>query len=437
MTINRNYTTTNPHNTGDRGRNGVKSDYRWIVVHYVGNSDANGFETTARNNCIYYRDANVGASANFYVDHTGVYQSVPWDSSRYAWHCGIGIGNENKYQYLLNDGAGQCNNATSIGVEICVCKKSVKTKSAYDTDWYFNENTYHNALEFIKYLMNYFNIDINHVVRHYDVNTIHKPCPRPFVGDDLNIYYGKTGNSLWNEFKAKLKTSGISGDAASTTTSPPSSSSSSSSSSASSATSKVTYRVRKAWADTASQVGAYASLNNAKACADKHGSGYHVFDEKGAIVYPVTITAVAKSVCQAYRVNSFDGTLNMRKTPDSTISGNIIKVLRNGDFVLALKEQSDGWLYVKSAGDNKIYEGWVYKNYLTAAKGLYDKHVNSSDGTLNIRADSTVKGNLIAAMGNHFGFTVLKAVSGTNWGLIWCGETIGYCDISDTYSKRV
>ena len=42
------------------------------------------------------------------------------------------------------------------------------------------------------------------------------------------------------------------------------------------------YRVRKTWADAASQLGAYASLENAKASCP---SGYFVFDYLGAIVY--------------------------------------------------------------------------------------------------------------------------------------------------------
>lgn len=424
MTINRNYTTTNFCNTGSRGRAGTKDDYHWIVVHYVGNADANGFETTAQNNCIYYRDANVGSSANFYVDSTGVYQSVPWDSNRYAWHCGIGIGNENKYQYLLNDGTSQCNNATSIGVEICVCKKSVKTKNASDTDWYFNETTYNNAVEFIKYLMNYFEIDINHVVRHYDVNTIHKLCPRPFIGDDINVCYGKTGNTLWNEFKSKLSTSIVSASQSAPDTSNFCSSSS---------TGTTTYRVRKSWENTASQIGAFTSLANAKKLAGKN-SGYYVFDENGTIVYPVITPS---TVCQAYKINSSDGTLNMRSTPDSSAPDNIIKVLKNNEFVLASKERPDGWIYVKYVADKKVYEGWVFKNYLIFYKGLYGKIVNSSDGTLNIRADYNAKGPLIAVMGNGFAFTVLKQVSSTNWGLIWCGETIGYSDISDNYSKKI
>ena len=40
------------------------------------------------------------------------------------------------------------------------------------------------------------------VVRHYDVTG--KWCPRPFMGDDINEYYGTSGNEQWAKFKARL-----------------------------------------------------------------------------------------------------------------------------------------------------------------------------------------------------------------------------------------
>ena len=46
------------------------------------------------------------------------------------------------------------------------------------------------------------------------------------------------------------------------------------------------YRVRKAWSDAASQVGAYSNLDNAKAQRDKLGEEYYVYDSKGNQVYP-------------------------------------------------------------------------------------------------------------------------------------------------------
>ena len=51
-------------------------------------------------------------------------------------------------------------------------------------------------------------------------------------------------------------------------------------------TAKTFYRVRISWADTKSQIGAYTSLDNAKAACDKAGAAYSVFDANGLVVYP-------------------------------------------------------------------------------------------------------------------------------------------------------
>lgn len=46
------------------------------------------------------------------------------------------------------------------------------------------------------------------------------------------------------------------------------------------------YRVRKSWSDSKSQIGAYKVLENAKKACDAH-KGYYVFDENGKAVYPI------------------------------------------------------------------------------------------------------------------------------------------------------
>ena len=59
------------------------------------------------------------------------------------------------------------------------------------------------------------------------------------------------------------------------------------------------YRVRKAWSDPASQIGAYRNLQAAKSVCDAHG-GYYVFDKDGTVVYPEeageTVTAAHSSI---------------------------------------------------------------------------------------------------------------------------------------------
>lgn len=69
-------------------------------------------------------------------------------------------------------------------------------------------------------------------------------------------------------------------------------------SSASSTTNQL-YRVRKSWNDVKSQIGAYASLDNAKRnCLD----GYTVYDWNGNAVYSNTVTNTSNTNAQLYRV---------------------------------------------------------------------------------------------------------------------------------------
>ena len=58
---------------------------------------------------------------------------------------------------------------------------------------------------------------------------------------------------------------------------------------------KQLYRVRKTWADSKSQKGAFSVLANAKKCADSN-KGYSVFDENGRKVYPADSSTAKKSV---------------------------------------------------------------------------------------------------------------------------------------------
>lgn len=90
------------------------------------------------------------------------------------------------------------------------------------------------------------------------------------------------------------------------------------------------YRVRKTWQDAKSQKGAYSSLENAKRECDKH-SGYSVFNNKGAKVYPNTVPSAKPPYkngdydCKAKVVRTNGTGLNVRssRSASSTKLGNI------------------------------------------------------------------------------------------------------------------
>lgn len=58
---------------------------------------------------------------------------------------------------------------------------------------------------------------------------------------------------------------------------------------------KQLYRVRRTWADSKSQKGAFSVFANAKKCADSN-KGYSVFDESGKKVYPADAPGTKKSI---------------------------------------------------------------------------------------------------------------------------------------------
>lgn len=152
----------------DNYRAGRTQPVRYIVMHYTAN---NG--DTARNNCDYYhRVGGLQASAHYFVDEYGAMQSVHEGDT--AWHCGA-----RAYWHP------ECRNANSIGIEMCSRKRA-------DGSYYIKPETVANAATLAKDIMQRYGIDIDHVLRHYDVTGKH--CPMPWVDDPAQ----------WDAFKASL-----------------------------------------------------------------------------------------------------------------------------------------------------------------------------------------------------------------------------------------
>ena len=167
MKINQLLTPYN-HNPGTIDR------IRYIVIHYVGALGG------AEANCKWYAGGNRSASAHYFVGHQGeVWQSV--EDRNIAWHCGAKV-------YLHPE----CRNANSIGIEMCVRNNGSQADTS--RDWYFEDATVTAAIELTRYLMQKYNINVDHVIRHYDVTG--KICPNPYV-------YNHTAHT-WESFKAEL-----------------------------------------------------------------------------------------------------------------------------------------------------------------------------------------------------------------------------------------
>ena len=212
------------YNTGFKGYNVTKrpGKVEYIVLHYV------GAESDAASNVKYFNAADRGASADYFVDFDGSIHAYNNDvPKQYSWHCGGSL--ESTHHPLFQI----CMNKNSVGVELCTKKQN--------GNWTFTEKTVNGAVSLVKYLMQEYNVPIERICRHYDVTG--KQCPRPWVDD-----------AEWNKFKARL---GADAPAV-----------------------PQIYRVRKSWADVKSQVGAFSSIENARAMRDKL-DGYHIYDSSG------------------------------------------------------------------------------------------------------------------------------------------------------------
>lgn len=271
-----------PINTAARSGYVLKPKY--ITIHNTANT---GVGADAENHAIYMQGSgkNSTASYHYVVDDKEIYKLLP--DNEVAWHAG--------------DGEYGIGNRQSLAIEIC---ENVDGNLL---------NATNNAVELTVYLMKLYNIPLSNVVQHHHWSG--KNCPN-------RIRKGEPYN--WQTFLNKVQAVYSRG-----TTSK-----------------KTLYRVRKSWANSASQIGAYTDLNNAKKACDSAGKSYYVFDENGKIVYPITF--------QSYRVKVVTDALNIRSGP-----GTQYKI--NGCIkdcgVYTITETKGNWGKLKSDA------GWICLDY--------------------------------------------------------------------------
>ena len=114
------------------------------------------------------------------------------------------------------------------------------------------------------------------------------------------------------------------------------------------------YRVRKSWADAASQKGAFSNLDNAKRCADAN-PGYAVFDGDGKAVYS---SAVKSGIPFMVKVSIND--LNIRKGPGT----NYARTQHIPAGVYTIVEVRSGKGSTAGWGRLKSNAGWISLDFV-------------------------------------------------------------------------
>lgn len=159
----------------------ANSAIKYIVLHYTGNDG----DTAESNGKYFQTERNPHVSAHYFVDDYYVVRSVPENYVAYS------VGG-NRYFDIEKTGGGKLygkvTNLNSISIEMCGTKKDGKGTAS--------EKTLQKAIELCQELMQKYKIDIDHVVRHFDVNGKH--CPVYFMD-----------NAAWETFKDRIGNHGF------------------------------------------------------------------------------------------------------------------------------------------------------------------------------------------------------------------------------------
>lgn len=152
------------------------SDIAYIVIHFTAN-DGDHDEGNAN---YFASPRNPKASAHYFVDDDSITQSVPDDYVAYS------VGGT-KYNDCVKNGGGRlykiATNRNTLNFEMCDSVKDGEIKA--------QEATIDNTADIVRKKMKQYNIDIDHVIRHFDVTGKH--CPA-YLMDEQE----------WAKFKARI-----------------------------------------------------------------------------------------------------------------------------------------------------------------------------------------------------------------------------------------
>lgn len=165
----------------------------WIILHYTAGTTSR--PGAALDSASWFSNPAAKSSADFICDDENIVQLNPNPRNYYCWAVG-----GSKYSSMSTSQGGKyygiAKNSNSISIEMCSNKTNKSSLRVEDSDWYLTEATINNAAELTKYLMNTYNIDINHVIMHHHVTG--KICPQPWTLNESKL-------SNWNAFLSKVQ----------------------------------------------------------------------------------------------------------------------------------------------------------------------------------------------------------------------------------------
>lgn len=313
---------------------------QYLAVHYTaGVSSKAG---SARGCASWFANPEADGSADYIVDEAELVQYNPDPLNRYC-HA---VGSKTKYNTMGGRLWQIAKNSNCVSLEICSTNAKGKITYPNDPAYSFTDMVLEKAAETVKYLMDLYGIDADHVIRHYDVNG--KPCP------GIAGWNKDSGSEeKWEAFHAAIGGKPV-----------------------------QWYRVGTDWKDgkCVSQVEADRDLETAKKTADRYG--YKVFDYEGNMVYaakagstPATSihvlpdeTAKAAAMLELVHGTDKSGILSSVTTAQMILESGYCgtELALNANNCFGMKKSLSGNTWPGSAWDGK---------------GIYTKKTQEDDGT--------------------------------------------------------
>ena len=323
-------------------------------------------------------------------------QTMPWDYK--PWGCASGSN-------------GSCNDGW-IQFEIC--------EDALSDEAYFNK-IYKEACQLTAYLCKLYNINPKGITTLNGVKVPNILCHQ----DAYKLGLGSNHGDVYHWFKKYDKDmDDVRNDVAkllnNTTTSK-----------TEQPKAEAKYVVRKSWGDLNSQIGAYASLDNAKTACDKAKSNYKVYEIKTSKqVYPVASTTTAKKFKVGDKVKIIKNAVwtNGSKVPDWLLSKTLYVREVNANETITVSTLKTGAItgviklkYLKPMSSTTAKPS-TFKPYLViiTANSL---NVRNGAGT-QYKVNTTVKKDQV--------FTIIEEKDG--WGKLKSGA--GWIKLDD-YTKKI
>ena len=318
----------------------------YLVIHYTaGVSSKAG---SARGCASWFANPVAAGSADYIVDEETLVQYNPDPKNRYCHAVG-----GNRFNTQGGRLYGTAKNSNCVSLEICSTNTKGTITFPNDTSYSFTDKVLEKAVEAVKYLMDLYGIDADHVIRHYDVNG--KCCP------GISGWNKDSGDeSKWEAFHATIG-------------------------------GKPTrwYRVGTAWRDgkCVNQIEADHELENAKATADRYG--YMVFDHEGVMVYAAkTVTATGSAQAKSIHVlpNETVKAAAMLELVHSTDKSGILPSVTTAQMIL-----ESGYCGTDLAlnanncfGMKESLSGNTWPNSTWNGKDVYLKKTQEDDGHGNL-----------------------------------------------------